>query len=83
MLVAKQVTHPNVLAIEGVLMTDDSKLSIVSPWMEHGNMHEYLKGNEVVDCVELVSTRPYLCHSITYTGTVTRRGKGPYVLTFH
>jgi len=59
-LVAKQVEHENVQAIEGVQMTGDFKLCIVSEWMERGNMHSYLKNNGVTDRVELVSPRPHL-----------------------
>ena len=36
-------------------MAGDSKFCIVSPWMELGNMHNYLRNNQVADRVELVS----------------------------
>ncbi|KAF9646891.1 kinase-like protein [Thelephora ganbajun] len=35
-------------------MTDEPKLCIVSEWMEHGDMHTYLKGNEFADRVKLL-----------------------------
>jgi len=54
-LVAKQVTHDNVHAIEGVQMIYGFKLCIVSEWMKHGNMHTYLRNNEVTDRAEVVS----------------------------
>ncbi|KAF9646889.1 kinase-like protein [Thelephora ganbajun] len=53
-LIAKLVDNENVLAIEGVQMTDEPKFCIVSEWMEHGDMHTYLKGNESADRVELL-----------------------------
>ncbi|KAF9646884.1 kinase-like protein [Thelephora ganbajun] len=53
-LVAKLVNNENVLAIEGVQVTDEPKFCIVSEWMEHGDMHTYLKGNESADRVELL-----------------------------
>lgn len=40
-------------------MSGDSKLCIVSPWMEHGNMHTYLMDNQDTDRVELVSFKPH------------------------
>lgn len=56
-LVAKQVKNDNVLAIKGVQMIDGLKPCIVSEWMEHGDMHAYLRfgGKDVADHVELVS----------------------------
>ena len=42
-------------------MNDDSKkLSILSEWMDRGNLHTYLEGDDVADRVELVS---YKSHS--------------------
>jgi len=58
-LVAKLVKHDNVLAIEGAQVIDGSKFFIVSEWMEHGNMHTYLKNNEAADRAELVSPTPH------------------------
>ena len=54
-LVAKLVDNDNVLAIDGVQMVDESKLCIVSKWMEHGDIHTYIQRNQDVDRVELVS----------------------------
>ena len=51
---------PNVLAIEGVQMDGDSKLCIVSVWMENGNMYTYLRDSTVADCLELVSMNLFI-----------------------
>jgi hypothetical protein len=56
-LVAKQVKHDNVLAIEGIQMDGGLKLCIVSEWMDHGNLHTYLKDNKIADRMELVSRK--------------------------
>jgi len=84
-LVAKQVENDNVLAIEGVKMTDESKLlCIVSKWMELGNMHTFLKGNEVADRVELVSPGPYPRYFLSDSfGIAVWRDKGSRLLTLH
>jgi hypothetical protein len=38
-------------------MTEGLKLCVVSEWMDHGNLHTYLKDNEVADRTELVSRK--------------------------
>ena len=54
-LIAKLVNDDNVLAIDGVQMIDESRLCIISKWMEHGNMYAYIEKNQNVNRVELVS----------------------------
>jgi hypothetical protein len=83
-LVSKQVQNDNVLAIAGVQMTQECKLCIVSEWMEHGNMHTYLKNKEDADRAELVSPRPI--HNTPYLnplGIAAWRDKGSRLLTLH
>jgi len=85
-LVAKRVKHDNVLAIVGVQMSDEPefKLCIVSEWMERGNMHTYLRNNEVADRVELVSPRPHPRFPLlTRSGAVAWCDEGPQLLTLH
>jgi len=54
-VIAKRVQHENVLPILGVQMTG-SKLSIVSEWLGHGDMHAYLNNNKnvTIDRVDLL-----------------------------
>jgi hypothetical protein len=47
--------HPNVLCIEGAA-PDLFQCCMVSKWMEHGNMLQYLNRYQQVDRLELVST---------------------------
>ena len=58
-LVAKLVKHDNILAIEGVQVIKSFRFCIISEWMERGNMHTYLKNNQVTDRAELVSPTPH------------------------
>ncbi|THU93876.1 kinase-like protein [Dendrothele bispora CBS 962.96] len=43
----RQFNHPNVLPFLGLhfLDTSDQRISLISPWMENGNLHQYLRGN--------------------------------------
>ena len=45
MAVWRQLLHPNILPLYGVyhLHGDKSRVSLVSPWMENGNIVQYLK----------------------------------------
>ncbi|KAI5899651.1 kinase-like protein [Schizophyllum commune H4-8] len=44
-LIWRQLNHPNVLPFYGVYYMDDARsmLCLVSPWMEHGHVMEYLR----------------------------------------
>ena len=82
-LVAKLVNDGNVLAIDGVQMVDGSKLCIISRWMEHGNMHTYIEGNQDVNRIELVSLGPRsLCPVSDPLRIVTRGDKRARLLTY-
>ncbi|KAK7437402.1 Rho guanine nucleotide exchange factor [Stygiomarasmius scandens] len=41
----KQLKHPNVLPFLGLYFLDDTKqrICLISPWMEHGNLRQYLQ----------------------------------------
>ncbi|KAJ7466906.1 kinase-like domain-containing protein [Mycena latifolia] len=46
-LIWRQLSHPNLLPFFGVYYLEDTKsrLALVSPWMENGNIARYLKDN--------------------------------------
>jgi serine/threonine protein kinase len=48
-LIWRQLAHPNLLPFFGVyfLQNDRSRLCLVSPWLENGNISVYLKRNPV------------------------------------
>lgn len=53
----RQLFHPNVLPFYGVYHLDDlrSRLCLISPWMEHGNVMQFLKQAPETDLATLVS----------------------------
>ena len=51
--------HPNVLPLLGVSM-GDYQLAMVSEWMDHGNINEFVKTHWDANRFELV--RPYFYH---------------------
>ncbi|KAK1236024.1 Rho guanine nucleotide exchange factor [Marasmius sp. AFHP31] len=57
-IVWKQLDHPNILPFFGIYYLDNTRqrICLVSPWMERGNLVEYLKGTprESVDHLSLV-----------------------------
>ncbi|KAF7975286.1 hypothetical protein HWV62_10044 [Athelia sp. TMB] len=38
----RQLSHPNVLPLYGLFVFNESRLCLVSPWMNHGSLDEYL-----------------------------------------
>lgn len=54
----KRLSHPNILELIGVTM-NDRECTMVSPWMECGNIMSYLRENRDVNPLELVRTAPY------------------------
>jgi serine/threonine protein kinase len=62
----KHLRHPNVLPLLGVTV-NEHRFAIVSEWMEHGNIIEFVGKNKHVNRTELVrpliliSTKPDLC----------------------
>src|SRR6202041_920994 len=49
----KRLSHPNVLRFLGVSMVENN-FSMVSEWMAHGNILEYMSKNPEVDRLQLV-----------------------------
>jgi len=51
----KHLRHPNILPLLGAVI-DENRLSLVSEWMDHGNINDYLKPRErnEVNRIELV-----------------------------
>lgn len=48
--------HENVHELMGIIMFQD-RLGMVSPWMENGNLQEYIQKSPAVDRYKLVSRR--------------------------
>lgn len=67
-LIWRQLSHPNILPFYGVHFLDtllDRRVCLVSPWMENGNVVEFLDRRnrmapetDATDCVSLVSKIP-------------------------
>ncbi|KAG7091121.1 hypothetical protein E1B28_010175 [Marasmius oreades] len=55
-LLWRQLKHPNVLPFMGLYYLDASRrrLCLVCPWMENGNLVQYLKANDNVDRILLL-----------------------------
>ena len=53
----KCLRHLNVLPLLGVTMIEN-RLVMVSEWMENGNVIEFVKANDNVDRLGLVSSSP-------------------------
>jgi hypothetical protein len=56
----RQLSHPNILPFYGIYFLEDTletRFCLVSPWMEHGNVVEFLAHRpypDATDCVSLV-----------------------------
>jgi Protein tyrosine and serine/threonine kinase len=72
----RQLSHPNVLPFYGIYFLEDileTRFCLVSPWMEHGNVVEFLAHRnrmgpytDTTDCVPLVRFHNIwycICHS--------------------
>ena len=67
-LVWRQLSHPNILPFYGVHFLDtplDTRVCLVCPWMENGNVVEFLDRRDhmapetdATDCISLVSQSP-------------------------
>jgi len=53
----RQLSHPNILPFYGIYRLDRSiqRLCLMAPWMENGNVVEFLRENPETYCVHLVS----------------------------
>ena len=62
----KHLRHPNVLPLLGVTVSE-RRFAMVSEWMEHGNINDFVEKNNHVNRIELVSRsstfdpHPYQC----------------------
>jgi len=54
-VICRRMRHSNVLSVEGVA-PELFELCMVSKWMSQGNMTQYLKENESVSRMKLVSS---------------------------
>ncbi|TFK23026.1 kinase-like protein [Coprinopsis marcescibilis] len=60
-----QLSHQNLLPFYGIyhLHHVDRRLCFISPWMENGNVRDYLTKNPYVDCLLLISD---ILHGVQY-----------------
>ena len=56
----RHLRHPNILPFLGADL-EQHRLAIISEWMDHGNINEYLKERKEVNRVQLVSRRLFSC----------------------
>jgi serine/threonine protein kinase len=49
----KHLRHPNVLPLLGVTVSD-RRFAMVSRWMEHGNINEFIEKDKNINRTELV-----------------------------
>ena len=63
--------HPNVLPLLGTVTGFGLVISMISPWMEEGDLTQYLRKNEGLlqrtDRVDIVSTRAIICYLNCYS----------------
>ncbi|KAL0064041.1 Rho guanine nucleotide exchange factor [Marasmius tenuissimus] len=84
-IVWKQLKHPNLLPFMGMYYLDDARelLALVSPWMEKGNLTQYLKEVRGKDDVDYLSLAYYIAAGLEYLhGKEIAHGdlKGPNIL---
>ena len=51
----KRLSHPNILELIGVMVGDEG-CAMVSPWMENGNIAEFLRKDSRANPLKLVCT---------------------------
>ena len=66
-IISKRMTHPNILSTEGV-RPDLFEFCMISRWMEHGDIMQYVKKQPEVDRLKLVCSNSLLPDS-ALTGT--------------
>jgi len=51
----RQLSHPNILPFCGVFHLDDKtrRVCLVAPWLQNGNVVQFLQQNQDTDCVQL------------------------------
>jgi serine/threonine protein kinase len=75
----KRLSHPNILELIGV-MIDEKQYSMVSPWMENGNIIDFLRENHQANPLKLVRLCSILC--ITSLTPVTVGGRHTWSSVF-
>ena len=58
----KHLRHPNVLPLLGVTVSE-RRFAMVSKWMEHGNINEFVEKEKDVNRTELVRHSSTLTHT--------------------
>lgn len=53
----RMTNHPNVFKFMGLTLLDDAKrnIALVSQWMRHGNLLDFVQSNALADRADLVS----------------------------
>lgn len=62
-IVWKQLRHPNIHVFMGVVTSNDPKnpkLWLISPWMNNGTIHNYMKANPGLNRVNAVSLSSFI-----------------------
>ena len=57
----KFLRHPNVLPLVGVTMSE-TRFTMISGWMENGDINEFVKAHPDVDRLELVGSPLEVSH---------------------
>ena len=61
----RHLPHPNILPLLGVDL-EKHRLSMISEWMDHGNINEYVEKNVGVNRLQLVSHGFMSCGCVDY-----------------
>ncbi len=67
-IVWSHLSHPNLLPFYGIYQVDDhlGRVCLVSPWMENGNVTEYLKTHPDMPRLPLVCVYIFALHGMIY-----------------
>jgi len=61
----RHLRHPNILPLIGVNL-EPERLAMISEWMGHGNITEFVEKNEGINRVLLVSNCTIVCGDRSY-----------------
>src|SRR3984957_49901 len=76
-VICRQISHPNLLPFLGIHNLD-SRICLVSPWLENGNIMNFLKRAPDADHTKLVSSE-----CVTIYECVTFKASGPRSCIWH
>lgn len=87
-IIWSRLSHENILPLLGFYGTGNDPISMVSPWMDNGNLTTYLKKNESANRQELVRPRSLLTYFVSLLSCDSRcmvsiRGFATYTIESH